>query len=109
MPTKVPQDPRSTGRKRGRKTLYRVKRPHYCTNCKRGPVELPPDAPKDLELAEESKRYKGLALECNHINKNILDNDPVNVQWLCKSCHKRADLVTEKGVSTVENEFGYGI
>jgi hypothetical protein len=36
-------------------------------------------------------------LEANHINKNIMDNDPANLQWLCSSCHKLADNKVTKG------------
>lgn len=48
------------------------------------------------------------ALQANHINKNIYDNDPSNLEWLCASCHKERDQQTEKGVSVIDNEFGYG-
>lgn len=47
-------------------------------------------------------------LQANHINKNIMDNDPVNLEWLCASCHKEIDQTTAKGVSVKEDEFGYG-
>lgn len=113
MSRRTPKDARSTGRKRGRAKLFTTRRPYYCDphngrGCGRGPIELPSNAPK-LELAPIEKRVAGLELECNHINKNILDNDPVNLEWLCKSCHKRADQQTDKGVSVLQDEFGYGI
>lgn len=37
-----------------------------------------------------------------------MDNDPVNLEWLCASCHKEIDQTTAKGVSVKEDEFGYG-
>jgi uncharacterized protein YlaI len=47
------------------------------------------------------------SLQVNHINKDILDNDPVNLEWVCSSCHKLIDSQTEKGVSIKGDEFGY--
>jgi hypothetical protein len=60
-------------------------------------------------LASEENRVDDLRLECNHINKNILDNDPVNLEWLCPRDHKLTDMQTEKGQSTIDDEHGYGI
>lgn len=116
-----PDDPRSTGRKRGRKVLETIGRPYWCgstddggiidrvvlrkdggtvkVGCGRSPTVE--DAPGGY--------YPGMAqLEVNHINKDILDNDPVNLEWLCKSCHKNQDNQTEKGVSVKGDEYGYG-
>lgn len=53
--------------------------------------------------------FPGMApLEVNHINKNILDCDPVNLERLCKSCHKNKDMQTGVGESLIDDEFGYG-
>jgi hypothetical protein len=38
-----------------------------------------------------------------------MDIDPVNLEWLCPSCHKEIDSTTKKGVSTLNDEFGYGL
>jgi uncharacterized protein YlaI len=38
-----------------------------------------------------------------------MDIDPVNRVWLCPSCHKEIDSTTKKGVSTLNDEFGYGL
>ena len=46
-------------------------------------------------------------LQVQHINKNIMDNDPANLEWLCASCHKEVDQQTAKGVSTINDKFGY--
>ena len=102
---KTPLDPRSTGRKRARKKLFHIRRPFKCVDCGRSPIELPVDCPKDIEIPGPRVNIK---LEANHINKNILDNDPANLEWLCSSCHKRKDQQTGKGESTVDDEFGYG-
>jgi hypothetical protein len=48
-----------------------------------------------------------MILDANHRNKNVLDNDPVNVEWLCRSCHKNYDSQTGKGVSVRGDEHGY--
>lgn len=114
--TKEPIDARSTQRKRARKTLFFLKVPYICgaphyreegTWCKRSPKELPKDAPQDLELAEPAKQFASVTLQANHINKDIMDNDEVNLEWVCPSCHKLEDSKTEKGVSQKGNEAGY--
>lgn len=46
-------------------------------------------------------------LQAQHINKVWSDLDPVNLEWLCPSCHKEEDQQTAPGVSLVEDEFGY--
>lgn len=113
---KEPVDPRSTQRKRARKTLFYWKvdyicgAPHYrkgSNHCGRSPKELPKDAPQDLELASKEKQFVSVTLQANHISKDIMDNDLANLEWLCPSCHKLEDSKTEKGVSQVENNFGY--
>jgi hypothetical protein len=38
-----------------------------------------------------------------------MDNDPVNLNWRCPSCHKKSDSKTAKGVSQKGDEFGYGL
>jgi hypothetical protein len=39
-----------------------------------------------------------------------MDNDLVNLEWLCPSCHKLEDSKTEKGVSQKgTNTHGYEI
>lgn len=46
-------------------------------------------------------------LQVDHKNKNVMDNDPVNLRWACPACHKISDSRTEKGVSIKGDEFGY--
>ena len=97
---KTPKDPRSTGRKRGRAVLERIGRPYWCDTCGRSPT---------VDNAPGGK-WPGMSqLQVQHSNKNVLDNDPANLKWLCASCHKIEDSTTEKGVSTIENEFGYSL
>lgn len=112
-----PKDPRSTGRKRGRAVLQGVGRPYWCRSTQNGGVNEEfisgirvgcgrsptiKDAPGGY--------YPGMAqLQVNHINKNILDNDPVNLEWVCTACHKYLDRQTAPGVSIKGDEFGYGM
>lgn len=107
MAKRVPKDVRSTGRKRGRATLFRVGRPYECSFCHRAPARIP----KEATISENplNGTWEGMAtLQVNHINKNLLDNDPANLEWLCPSCHKIKDSVTGVGVSIMGDEFGYG-
>lgn len=95
------RDRRSTGRKRGRAVLVRLtksgERTYTCASCGFVPEKG----------VEESSRSGGL--DCNHINKNWMDCDAANLEWLCRPCHYAKDRATEKGVSSIEDEFGYGI
>ena len=93
---KTPKDPRSTGRKRGRQVLFKSGDRYTCKHCGASPKTLPPDAPRSFENFVFG--ILDYSLQVNHINKNILDNDKVNLQWLCAPCHKNADKVTVKGV-----------
>lgn len=94
------KDTRSTGRKRGRAVLIKLveagEREYCCAKCGHVPE-------KDYK---ESSRSGGL--DCNHKNKNWMDNDPANLEWLCRVCHYEEDRQTERGVSKVKDEFGYG-
>jgi hypothetical protein len=47
-------------------------------------------------------------LQVDHINKDVMDNDPANLTWACASCHKEQDSKTGKGESRKGDEFGYG-
>lgn len=111
-----PLDPRSTQRKRARKILFREEIPYICGAphyregayfCKHSPTKLPENAPQTLELAPVGMRIDGLALQANHISKDIMDNDLVNLEWLCASCHKLEDSKTGKGVSQKSDPHGY--
>lgn len=110
------KDARSTGRKRGRRTLEKQERPYWCrstleggfkTETIRGQVAGCGRSPTDPNAP--GGHYPGMSqLQVNHINKNILDNDPANLEWVCPACHKLIDSQTEKGVSTkAGDEWGY--
>lgn len=86
------KDPRSTGRKRARKVLEQTERPYAC-ECIRVEHDwhgLPCGWKPETQSRSQT-------LDANHKNKNILDNDPVNLEWLCRRCHKAIDSMTEKG------------
>jgi hypothetical protein len=95
-------DRRSTGRKRGRAVLTLLtksgERDYVCADCGHIP-----------NLPLESSSRSGDFLDCNHKNKNIMDCDPANLEWLCRPCHYKKDRATAKGVSTVEEDYGYGV
>lgn len=106
---KIPKDARSTGRKRGRKALFNVGREYSC------------ECVEDHEWHDGRCGYspkeqsRSDTLDVNHKNKNVLDNDPVNLEWLCRRCHKEIDSRTAKGVARKEESdlmyeggFGFG-
>lgn len=92
------QDARSTGRKRARIVLLKAVADGLiefkCNKCGVEPVG---------ELTRSNN------LDAQHKNKNVLDCDLANLEWLCRSCHKKEDSQTEKGVSLKKDEFGYGL
>lgn len=96
---KRPKDARSTGRRRGRASLKKAGRPYEC-ECIRddhswheGKCGYTPE-----------KQSRSDTLDVNHKNKNILDNDPANLEWLCRTCHKAIDSQTGKGEMSDEAE-----
>jgi rubredoxin len=112
MTSSVPKDIRSTGRKRARAKLFKIKRLYVCAVCGVSTNLRPPEAPNDFEDFWPNELETGLpaiphALHANHINKNLLDVDPVNLEWLCPKCHKNKDLQSGVGESVLDNEFGY--
>jgi hypothetical protein len=96
------KDARSTGRKRARATLIKLvesgERVYQCESCGYVP-----------SISYTESRRGGDILDANHKNKNWLDNDPANLEFLCRPCHYKKDRATDKGVSAVKDEFGYGI
>lgn len=106
-----PKDLRSTGRKRGRAAkvavLIRDGLPYVCEKCGKGPSKLPLTVdPLCLVGGEEGEEFP---LEVNHINKDLNDCEEANLQLLCKADHRALDSLSLKGVSLVEDEYGYGL
>lgn len=104
--SKVPKDPRSTGRKRGRAALFNLwpDVPYTCSECGKVPIRRPPDMPEDIDFESGTLNH---SLQVQHINKDVLDNDEVNLKWMCASCHKLEDQQSGVGESLKDNEFGY--
>lgn len=103
---KVIIDMRSTGRKRGRKMLFQERVPFECEFCGRTSIKPPPDAPPWFDEIWGEKRVLDYSLQVNHISKDISDNDPANLEWLCADCHKHKDSQTGKG-EVDRSEYGY--
>lgn len=100
---KKPKDPRSTQRKRARKVLENSTRTYQC-ECS----SYPGCKHEGICGYIPSTQGRSDTLDANHINKNLFDLRLSNLEWLCRGCHKRADKRTERGVSTIQDEFGYG-
>jgi hypothetical protein len=98
-------DWRSTGRRKGRRALYNDYRTYKCESCGRTSIDPPKDAPRHFEdIWPTEARVLDYPLQVNHMTKDYQNNDPNFLQWLCSPCHKAADAVTDKGVSTVEKK-----
>lgn len=106
MTKRIPKDLRSTGRRRARKALFDSGITFECAHCGAVPQVMPKDFPRKNPppLGRSSKTCT--RLEAQHKNKDMSDNDVGNLEFLCPSCHKNADKVTAKGVSTVQDQFG---
>lgn len=115
------EDPRSTMRRRARAVLEEIDRPYFCGSTSTGSFDMPkpegydpsgrpyPCGRSPILASAPGGLFAAMgALQANHINKNIMDNDPANLQWLCASCHKEKDSQSEVGVSVIKDEFGYG-
>lgn len=93
-------DPRSTGRKQARRVMLSL--------VEQGEVEFSCSCEEDHDWHEGRCGWepdpslpvgRSNNLDVNHKNKNWLDNDPVNLEFLCRRCHREIDRRTEKGVS----------
>lgn len=99
MARRKPKDARSTGRRRGRAVLEKTKRPYKC-GCKNAAHSWHDGKCGFVPKAQS----RSDTLDVNHKNKNILDNDPANLEWLCRKCHKNEDMQTKKGVMSDKAE-----
>jgi hypothetical protein len=99
------KDWRSTGRRKGRRSLYNSHIEYRCKKCT-FTTKLPPkDAPPWFEeIWPEELRVLDSQLQVQHKTKDVTQNDEDDLEWLCPSCHKIEDLKTEVGVSLVEKK-----
>jgi hypothetical protein len=105
-------DPRSTGRRRARKTLFDSYADYKCVGYQKGnktvecgktSVNPPKDAPSHFsEIWPEENRVITTSLQADHESKDMYNNDEDEINWRCPSCHKYQDLQTSKGEATVE-------
>jgi len=104
-----PKDARSTGRKRARRVLLKLveqgEREFHCECTEEShtwhssPCGWIPDESRPLGRDNN--------LDADHRNKDWLDNDPSNLTWLCRKCHRALDRSTQKGESRIDDEYGY--
>ena len=107
--TSDPVDLRSTGRKRARRVLFKevdVGNRTFACECNRECVHHLGSVCGYTPTGELNRSNN---LDVNHINKNLADVDPANLEFLCRKCHLNADRATAKGVSAIKDEFGYGL
>lgn len=100
------KDPRSTGRRRARKELFNNYISYECVDCGVTSAEPPKDAPSHFtEIWPEANRTLKCSLQADHESKDMESNDISQLNWRCPSCHKKHDLLTGKGVSTVNTSI----
>jgi hypothetical protein len=103
------EDWRSTGRRRARGTLYQARVDFVCVGCGVTAKTKPKDAPKWFNDIWPEERREATQLQADHITKDLTSNNVDDLCWRCPSCHKLADIATEKGVAQVsEDATGYG-
>jgi len=92
------KDWRSTGRKRARAVLQKLvqegERDYCCAVCKWTP----------------SEQSRSDSLDVNHKNGDYKDNDPSNLEYLCRTHHYEYDRKTrlEKEKTGELDDYGYG-
>lgn len=100
------KDWRSTGRRKARSTLFKARIDYKCVDCGRTSIEPPKDAPSWFaEIWPEEQRVLAYSLQADHETKDYSANDLEQVNWRCQPCHKKHDAQTEKGESTIQQEF----
>lgn len=108
------RDWRSTGRRIGRRTLYRSRRNYECETCGVTSSTPPKDAPSYFEeiwpIEEKAVKLQIISsqLQVQHLTKDVSENDESMLKWLCPSCHKLEDQSTGRGESLVSGPDFYG-
>lgn len=99
-------DWRSTGRRKARKELFNSYVEFKCVDCGRTSINPPKDAPPWFsEIWPEDNRVLNYSLQANHETKDLTINDAAFLNWVCSPCHKLRDKVTEKGESTIVEDY----
>jgi hypothetical protein len=100
-------DWRSTGRRKARRALFNARVDFCCVDCGKTTKVPPKDAPVffDEIWPYERRVLNGQSLQADHESKDVTNNNIEDLNWRCASCHKKQDMKTEKGVSTIENDI----
>jgi hypothetical protein len=100
-------DWRSTGRRKARRSLFNARVDFCCVECGKTTREPPKDAPVffDEIWPYERRVLSGQALQADHESKDLHNNNVEDLNWRCASCHKKRDMQTEKGESTIVNDI----
>jgi len=100
------KDWRSTGRRKARRELYLNYVDYKCADCGKTTIKPPMDAPKHFdEIWPEDRRILSSQLQADHETKDYTVNDIQFLNWRCVSCHKKHDLSTGKGETTIEERY----
>ena len=103
-------DWRSTGRRKARRSLFNAQVPYKCVDCHKTSLVPPKDAPPWFEdLWPEENRVLSYPLQADHESKDLTNNDPQFLNWRCAPCHKKRDSQTDKGESTVIEDYWSGV
>lgn len=102
------EDWRSTGRRRARRVLFESMIEFKCCDCGVTTATRPKEAPPWFDDLWPEENRTASQLQADHVSKDVTLNDVDDLCWRCPSCHKLADIATEKGVSQVDDPHGYG-
>lgn len=102
------KDWRSTGRRKGRRVLYKARVEYCCAfpGCGVTTIEPPSDAPVFFdEIWPTHLRVLTYPLQVNHITKDLTQNEESVLEWLCAPHHKLRDSQTGVGESTMDEAY----
>ena len=101
-------DWRSTGRRRARRMLFESMIDFKCVGCGLTTMDRPKEIPPWFDDIWPEEGRTLTQLQADHTSKDLTMNDVDDLCWRCPSCHKKADMVTEKGVAQEADPLGYG-
>jgi len=88
--------------------LFESRIDYACVDCSVTVSEPPKDAPRWFDEIWPEEKRTASQLQADHMTKDYAMNDVDDLCWRCPSCHKLADIATEKGVAQVEDPHGIG-